>query len=202
MTLDVSGLKAALERWADGIERVAPELNERDGQLGDGDLGATLAKCASNVRAALPGIEGDLGTAFRQCALATSRASGSSFGTLLTVAFMVAAKKTEGRASIEWTEVPDLLAAALAAMSQRGGASLGDKTVLDTLDAACRAGADIGEPRAQHDAMAAAVARTIEAFRGRPNRIGRARMFAERSIGIDDPGMIAFQHMLMSLRGD
>jgi len=200
MALDVNVLKAALERWADGMVRVAPELNERDGQLGDGDLGATLLKCAENVRASVPDMQGDIGDAFKRCALACSKASGSSFGTLLTVAFFVAAKKTEGRASIAWTEVTDLLDAALTAMSQRGGATLGDKTVLDTLAAARAASAGIDDPRVLFEAVSAAVESTIDAFRNKPNRIGRARMFAERSIGIDDPGMIAFQRMLASLR--
>ena len=35
--------------------------------------------------------------------------------------------------------------------------------------------------------------------RQQPNRIGRARMFAERSIGLDDPGMVAMQRMLQAL---
>ncbi|WP_192871708.1 DAK2 domain-containing protein [Variovorax sp. JS1663] len=45
------------------------------------------------------------------------------------------------------------------------------------------------------DASCAALA----AFRDKPNRIGRARMFAEKSIGMDDPGMVALQRMVESL---
>lgn len=36
----------------------------------------------------------------------------------------------------------------------------------------------------------------LDDFRDKPCKIGRARIFAERTIGMDDPGMVAFQVML------
>ena len=36
----------------------------------------------------------------------------------------------------------------------------------------------------------------MDEFRDKPNKIGRARIFGERTIGMDDPGMVAFQVML------
>lgn len=197
MSLTTSQMEAALRRWADRIDEVAPELNRLDGQLGDGDLGATLEKCAARVRSALDaGPYADLGLLFKACAQACARASGSSFGTLLTVAFMTLARRLDNQATLAWRDLPAALQAALDAMSQRGGAKLGDKTVLDTLAAAHDAIDGIDDPRAQYAAASAAVDETIASFRTQPNRIGRARMFAERSIGLDDPGMIAFRHML------
>ena len=58
--------------------------------------------------------------------------------------------------------------------------------------------------KAQPQDNLAAVARNaafkaIEEFRDKPNRIGRARMFAEKSIGMDDPGMVAVLRMTESL---
>jgi dihydroxyacetone kinase-like protein len=44
-----------------------------------------------------------------------------------------------------------------------------------------------------------AAANAIEEFRNKPNRIGRARMFAEKSVGMDDPGMVAVLRMTESL---
>ena len=199
MALTVETLKSALERWARGLDDAAPELNQLDARLGDGDLGVTLVKCTANVRGALPTLDGDLGAAFRACAMACSKASGSSFGTLLMVAFMAAAKHTAGRAELAWTELPGLLQAVLDAMAARGGAALGDKTVLDALAAAQVASCGLCEPQAQLQAARSAVDAAIDGFRQLPNRIGRARMFGERSIGLDDPGMIAFRRMLDSL---
>jgi dihydroxyacetone kinase-like protein len=33
---------------------------------------------------------------------------------------------------------------------------------------------------------------TVESFRARPNKLGRARMFGDGSIGLADPGQLAF----------
>jgi uncharacterized protein (TIGR03086 family) len=41
----------------------------------------------------------------------------------------------------------------------------------------------------------------LERFRDQPNRIGRARMFADASIGLDDPGMLAFARLTTVLAG-
>lgn len=201
MHIDKALLGAAIDRWAARMDAAAAELNRLDGQLGDGDLGATLQKCAVNLRAVRPDLPDDLGAAFKNCAMACSKASGSSFGTLLAVAFLTLAKAANGRTELTWTELPGLFQGVLDALSARGGAALGDKTVLDTLDAARAAIEGLDAPDAQHAAATRAVEATIEAFRSQPNRVGRARMFADRSVGLDDPGMIAFRHMLASLRG-
>ena len=130
MTVITAGdLRAALARWVERMGAVAAELNALDGQLGDGDLGATLQKCAANVQAALPTMPDDIGGIFRACGMACARASGSSFGTLLTLGFMTAAKTTgNDRRELLASDVAPMLAAAVAALSSRGGASLGDKT--------------------------------------------------------------------------
>jgi hypothetical protein len=36
-------------------------------------------------------------------------------------------------------------------------------------------------------------------FRNRPSAMGRARMFAEKSVGLDDPGMLALAEIVRSL---
>ena len=200
MALTGPVLKAGLQRWTARLDEVAPELNALDGKLGDGDLGATLQKCSANVRAASATMPDDLGGVLKACAMACTKASGSSFGTLLAVAFLTSTKVVGDRQDLAWEDLSGLLADVLKALSARGGASLGDKTVLDTLDAVIKAIEGESDPAVQHQKATAAVEATLEAFRGKPNKIGRARMFAEQSIGQDDPGMVAFRHMLASLR--
>ena len=197
-TVDAAGLKAALQRWADAMQASAPELNELDGRLGDGDLGATLEKCAANVRAALRGMPDAPDAVFKLCALACAKASGSSFGTLLAQAFLVAARRIAGRAAIPAREFAPLLQDVIAALSARGGASPGDKTMLDSLAAIAQALAGAPDD-ADHAALARdAAQRALDDFRDRPNRIGRARMFGDRSVGLDDPGMVAVLRMSQS----
>ncbi|MET3394302.1 DAK2 domain-containing protein [Variovorax atrisoli] len=197
--LDAIVLARAVPRWCAAMHAAAPELNALDGRLGDADLGATLDKCATLMEQALPELPDSLEGIFKRCAQASAKASGSSFGTLLTVALMTAGKHCAGRESLSTPDVAALLSEVIATLSARGGAALGDKTVLDGLDAIRRA---LSGAAADAPALAlagAAVRESLDAFRDKPNRMGRARMFADKTIGLDDPGMVALLRMVESL---
>ncbi len=197
--LAAASLKAALPHWCASVHAAAPELNELDGRLGDADLGATLDKCATLIEQALPTLPDTLDGVFKVCAQACAKASGSSFGTLLAVALMTAAKRSAGVTSLDRAALAALLAEVVTVLAARGGASLGDKTVLDALQAIqvalSHGPADGTLKGAAHDAVQSA----LDAFRDKPNKIGRARMFADKTIGLDDPGMVALLRMVDSL---
>ena len=108
---------------------------------------------------------------------------------------MAAGKKTRGQSDVAWTGMSALFAAARDTMMARGGASLGDKTVLDGLDALVTATSGLNEPGAIADASVKAMHEVLARFHGRPCRIGRARMFAEKSIELEDPGMLALARL-------
>ncbi|PZQ68725.1 MAG: hypothetical protein DI563_20180 [Variovorax paradoxus] len=149
--LDAQTLAAALPKWCAGVHRAAPELNELDGRLGDADLGATLDKCATLVEQALPEMAGaPLDAMLRRCAQACAKASGSSFGTLLTVALMTAAKRCAGTDALDRPALAALLGEIGDTLAARGGASLGDKTVLDSLHAVRQALAEAPDGRQDH----------------------------------------------------
>lgn len=64
------------------------------------------------------------------------------------------------------------------------------------------AAADAAEGKTEPDEIlqaAAAVDATLERMRGMQAKIGRARIFGERSVGLDDPGMRAFREVLHGL---
>jgi len=197
--MDATTLKAALGRWADSMVRAAPELNNLDGQLGDGDLGATLNKCAANVQAALPEMPDTLDGIFKSAAQACAKASGSSFGTLLAVAFLTVAKWAPPRQSFSRADLAELVPHVVQTLSARGGAALGDKTMLDSLDAIGKAIAAAHDGDDLRSAARSAADAALAEFRGKPNRIGRARMFSEKSVGVEDPGMVAVLRMTEAL---
>lgn len=198
MSINAAQLAAAWLRWCDGMHAAAAELNALDGRLGDGDLGTTLDKCATLIAQAMATPPDTLEEVFRACTQASARASGSSFGTLLTVALMTAMRRTAGVATLDRAALAAMLGEIVTALSARGGANLGDKTVLDGLDAIRVALlGDAAASEADLKATAAgAVREAIAAFRDKPNRIGRARMFADKTIGQDDPGMVALLRMV------
>ena len=133
--LTSADLQAAISAIHARMDTIGPELNELDGQIGDGDLGVTLVNGFNNMQQVADTLPADVGMALFEGAKAMTKVSGSSFGTLMATALMAAGKPVKGQESVPLAEVPGLVQAALDAMIKRGGASLGDKTVLDALDA-------------------------------------------------------------------
>lgn len=189
-------LKDALDRVAAHAKNKRDDLCAADAALGDGDLGITV----SEGFAACAGLDlpEDVGRAFHDMAKTFQSVSSSSFGTLFATGMMAAAKELKGRHSFDVSEVADLLAVARDAMLSRGKSALGDKTVLDGLDAQARAlNQDASAPfdRALH-----AAEETVALFRERLNQAGRARIFGEKSAGLPDPGQLALVVMTEGLR--
>jgi dihydroxyacetone kinase-like protein len=189
----------AVERLRKTLEESAAELNELDGKLGDGDLGATLARASEALANDSHNLPEDVGSAFLRCAMTFSREAAGTYGTLMATGLMAVAKLTKGRTVVPWNETPSLLGAALTSMSERGRSQLGDKTVLDVLEAARQATQGIDSPDEILAAANVAVGDTIKEFRSRPFRQGRARIFSNSVMEMDDPGMIAFKRIVEGL---
>ncbi len=198
--LTTASLKAVLPGLAAHLEEQATFLNEADAKLGDGDLGVTMQRGGRGLVEIVDELPDDLGMAFMRCAQAFTKISGSSYGTLLATGLMAAAKACKGRQAVPWSEVSALLDGAQQAMIARGKGALGEKTVLDTLDAVRQATADLDNPDALLTAARQATEETLDQMRDQPARQGRARMFGEKSIGLDDPGMLAFRCLLEGLK--
>lgn len=199
MTINGDQIKSSLKRVCEALNIAAPELNGLDGRLGDGDLGATLEKCAANVAALLPSQSDEISSIFKSSSLACANASGSSFGTLLAQALLVAAKGSLGKPALSRADIVEILKNTLTALSARGGATLGDKTVLDSLHAVAEQLSIQKDSESLKAGAELAARATLETYKNKRNKIGRARMFAEKSIGMDDPGMVAFLRIVEAL---
>lgn len=202
MTFTTRSVQDAIARIGRQLEARHEFLTELDGKIGDGDLGITLLKAFRKLQEVSPALTDDLGQALATCAQAIASVSSSSFGTLLTTAVLSAAKELKGQQAASWDRLPALLKGAGEAMAKRGRGNLGDKTVLDSIDAAASASAGLADPQAILSAMRHATRQTLEEFRSKPNKLGRARIFGDRTIGLDDPGMMAFLVMLDGLAGE
>ena len=197
--ITTDSIKTAATKIAQLMEESADELNAADGLLGDGDLGITMVRGFREIIEVRDSLPDDVGMALFQCAKAFTKSSGSSYGTLLATGLMSVAKKKKGQQEIQVEEISALLNDALDAMKQRGKAELGDKTVLDVIAASSKAAKDQSDGSCVLKAINEAVTNTIDEFRSRQSKIGRARIFSEKSIGLDDPGMLAFRKMLEAL---
>lgn len=183
-------ITVAVAKAAQTFDSHEAELNAADGKLGDGDTGAMLKRLSAGLAATDISSAVNLGDAFRTLAMAASAATGSSLGTLVMTALMSFAKGTVGKTSISTAELAPLLNTAIEAVLKRGGAHLGDKTVVDSLAAVAAALATASDDSALAAARTAAHA-ALEKYRDEPNRLGRAGRYGDKSRGLDDPGMLA-----------
>lgn len=199
MSVTVATIAGAIARANDAMAGLEQVLNEADAKLGDGDTGGMLARVIGKMAETDLSGAAEPAVALSQLAKAASIATGSSLGTLFATGLLAVSRESRGRETIEPGELSALIAKARDAMIARGGASLGDKTVLDSLDAIARALEGVGSTEEAANVAAGAAGAALDEFRGKPNRIGRARMFGDQTIGQDDPGMLAIKELSAAL---
>ncbi len=199
--IDRTALVAAISRITAAMERDFDALNAADGALGDGDLGVTMTRGMRAISEGVADLPDDLGLGLLKCAQAFTKSSGSSYGTLMATGLMAMAKSVKGRTTVEAGEVAMLVGLARDAMQARGKADLGGKTVLDSLDAVAKATNGLSDPAAIAAAAVTATRQSMHTFRDKPATIGRARIFAEKSKGMDDPGMLAMTAIIVAIAG-
>jgi len=199
MTMDRAAMQAAIGRLALAMERDFELLNSADGALGDGDLGVTMTRGMRAIVEKSEELPEDLGQALLACAQAFTKSSGSSYGTLLATGIMAIARQVKGETEVSAGRVSELAALARDQMQARGKAELGGKTVLDSLDAVAQATEGKSDPSQVADAAATAVTEALDTFRDRKATVGRARIFGDKSVGMDDPGMLAMERIVKAL---
>lgn len=192
-------MRRALIEALRALPASADELAELDSRLGDGDLGITVSAGAIAAAEILEHPEGrSAGELLSGAARAFGSANPSTFAALVQGALTAAGRAWVG--GDERGATLGVLDQAIASIKKRGKAELGDKTVLDPLQAsrdvlAAAARLDAGTLRE----MAAAAERTTSDLRDSPSRRGRASWLQERSIGQLDPGSIAYVRFLQAL---
>jgi dihydroxyacetone kinase phosphoprotein-dependent L subunit len=171
-------------------------FGELDSVVGDGDFGYSMARGFELVISDWDGFDRtDIATFLRKVAVViTSRVGGTS-GPIWGTGFLRAAAGAVGAAEIDSAQIVAMLRSAVEGIMARGGAALGEKTLLDALVPAVdtiEEHAAGGESAAVILRAAAITARTAaEATRPMIAKRGRASYTGERSIGSLDAGAVA-----------
>ena len=169
---------------------------ELDSVVGDGDFGYSLARGFEKVLEEFDTIDRtDIGTFLKKVGLIITSRCGGTSGPLWGTGFLRAGIKAGNRTDITAADAATMLQAAFDGIQKRGGAELGDKTLLDALApliARFDAGlADSADPYAAFaaavEAAEAAAVKTTELVARR----GRAAYTGERSRGSPDAGAMA-----------
>ncbi|MBL9073238.1 dihydroxyacetone kinase subunit DhaK [Tabrizicola sp.] len=172
--------RALIERCCKALIAAESDLNQLDAKSGDGDTGSTLAGAARALQSALDRLPlADITQLYRAIGMELSQTMGGSSGVLLAIFFAAA-----GDASASGKTWIDALSAGLDRVCQVGGASLGDRTMVDALAPALAALED-GVKAAARAARKGADA-TAQMTRA---NAGRASYLApEKLKGHNDPG--------------
>jgi len=178
---------------------------ELDSYAGDADFGVSLA---SGFRAIEQGWQdldhSSIGGFLLKISMVISKNVGGCSGPIWGTAFMRAGALSKDRTSITLEDLDKMLTAAIEGIQKRGGAQLGDKTLLDSLiPIRDTVREDAGKPGVNpRDVLqrATAVANdAIERTKGLVAKRGRQQFTGERSIGTPDPGIVAIATMMNDL---
>ena len=165
------------------------EFNAADGKIGDGDLGITIQSGLEEINNNTNKFTDDLGAIFMICSQAFVKKSGSSFGTLIAFSFMNISKKLKGKTECSHEGIILMFETALKTILERGKTNLGDKTIADSLNLIIK---KLKENKNYSEVFKLATKQALEDFKGKKIKIGRARMFEDKTKDLDDPGMFAF----------
>jgi len=171
-------------------------FSDLDGVMGDGDFGASLAGGCHAILNGWDGLNrGDIGAFLLNVAMIWTGSVGGCSGTVWGTLFMRCGMAFRGKTEIGFDEVIPALKNSMEGIMQRGGASLGDKTMLDALNAlveslekSVAAGA---EWNATLDDAAEAAVAMKESTKDWTAKRGRQFFTGDRSIGTYDPGIVA-----------
>jgi len=187
--LDASSL---VLRLVEEIESNKEWLSEIDGAIGDGDHGINMAKGFGMVREKIDEQPNELSALLRYVGMTLVTNIGGAMGPIYGTLFMKMGKAVEGKNDIEAEDVLHMLTEAFAGVKKRGGARVGDKTLVDTLARAeegyrqaLESGKDFSEAL---DVLIEGARVGMESTKDLVAKKGRSSRLGERSKGVIDAG--------------
>jgi dihydroxyacetone kinase phosphoprotein-dependent L subunit len=198
-----------VERVLQTIARISLE-NEKyfcdlDGEMGDADFGKSIRDGFCAVLSELPSFNrADIGTFLIKVGTVFASHAGGTSGPIWGTAFLKAGLKAKGKTELTTDDLVQMGRAAVQGMMARGGAQVGDKTLLDAIIPAldkveelCKNGQCDFKSAFQTASEVATAA--VEGTRHWPAKRGRQSYAGDRTIGTLDPGIVAVAMMLTAV---
>ncbi|MDR1487741.1 MAG: dihydroxyacetone kinase subunit L [Deltaproteobacteria bacterium] len=201
-TLNHTALKNALEEVGKTIIARKEELCRLDSLIGDGDHGVGMSHGFESALKKLSQEQSEeIDKLMRSFGMGVISGAGGASGPLFGGLFTEGAKAVKGRPSLDAQAIKQWWKSALEATMKRGGAKLGDKTMVDALIPAVEALETSKETDLALLFQAAAkgawegVEKTKQYVAGQ----GRSRYLGERAIGHQDAGATSVAIILDTL---
>ena len=185
-------LTSIFKKLLDEAKNSYDDFNATDGKIGDGDLGVTILHGLEEVNNNINKFNDDMGANFMLCSKAFVKKSGSSFGTLIAFSFMNISKNLKGKTVCNHEDIVAIFETALKTILERGKTNLGDKTIADSLDLIIK---NLKDNQNYAEVFKSSTKQALEDFKGKKIKIGRARMFEDKTMDLDDPGMFALNRL-------
>ena len=190
-------IERALKATCATVLRNEMYFADLDGLAGDGDFGISLATGFRQIEKEWDEIpKTDIGALLLKIAMIVSTHVGGSSGPLWGTGFMTAALLTRGKTEITVDDLAAMLGSAIEGIQARGGAVLGDKTLLDALIPVHETLKSAGDPASALKDSAAAADAAIDETRNLIAHRGRASQVGARSANTPDPGIVAIATIL------
>ena len=195
-----SQIEQAIQTTCKTVLRNELYFSDLDGLAGDGDFGTSLATGYRVIQNDWDTIDkSNIGAMLLKISMLVSKHVGGSSGPIWGTGFMKAAILTRGKETITLQELADMLGSAIEGIQARGGAQLGDKTLLDALipvHEKLKEHAAGGDKAAALKDAADVAEEAIESTKSLVAHRGRASQVGERSAGTPDPGIVSIAVIL------
>tara|TARA_Y100001934_G_C12361715_1_gene781141 strand:- start:1481 stop:2116 length:636 start_codon:yes stop_codon:yes gene_type:complete len=200
--LDLSDTIEMVKQVALSIIDSEPLLTDADRNLGDGDHGLGMER---GMKAVIEKIESSsfnqISDVFKSAGMAMMSSMGGASGALFGTLFRNGGKALDGEETLNSDGLKSFLNAANEGVKSRGGASPGDKTMIDALEpAAQEASENISLPLYELISLVSQAAdRGKEESKDMIATMGRAKTLGERSLGHPDAGACSVAIILKSM---
>ena len=200
--LDLSDTIKMVKQVALSIIDSEPLLTDADRNLGDGDHGLGMER---GMKAVIEKIESSsfnqISDVFKSAGMAMMSSMGGASGALFGTLFRNGGKALDGEETLNSDGLKSFLNAANEGVKSRGGASPGDKTMIDALEpAAQEASENISLPLYELISLVSQAAdRGKEESKDMIATMGRAKTLGERSLGHPDAGACSVAIILKSM---
>ncbi len=167
-----------------------------DSAAGDGDFGMSVAKGFKVLKAEWADLSmTDIGAFLKSCSMIITEHCGGASGPIWGSAFRAAGKYADGKSELDLQEFAELMQSAVDGIQKRGGAKLGDKTLLDALIPATEAlKVSAVSKHSFKEAIACGAAAAVagaEKTKEYAASKGRASYVGDRSLSFPDAGAMA-----------
>ncbi len=187
----------------DSIIAAEPRLSEADRNLGDGDHGLGMQRGMTAAKEKLNAGEPDsIEKAFSTVGMAMMSSMGGASGAIFGTFFRNGGKALAGRDAFDAAGLAAFLRAGVDGVKSRGGAAVGDKTVVDAMEPAAAKADEVASATLPDaiTAVAAAAQGGLEASKALVAKFGRAKTLGEAAIGFPDAGAMSVTVILDTMR--